>query len=91
LEPILIPLSGVVKITPSHDLLDFDLVRRHRDVIDLPTAITYACIDECGRICEQYEGYGGMDRFEAREKVRYSGISDPHDANVMGTVSLLAF
>jgi valyl-tRNA synthetase len=55
--------SGAVKVTPAHDLNDFEVGLRH----NLPQVIV---IDEAGRMNEEAgEKYSGRDRFEARERV----------------------
>ncbi|HEX7940997.1 MAG TPA: valine--tRNA ligase, partial [Gemmatimonadaceae bacterium] len=61
--------TGVVKITPAHDMNDFEVGRRH----NLPTPVV---IDEHGVMNEVADATGrvpeelsGMDRFSARELV----------------------
>ena len=55
--------SGAVKVTPAHDLNDFEAGMRH----NLPKVIV---IDEHGRMtAEAGERYVGLDRYEARERV----------------------
>ena len=55
--------SGAVKITPAHDANDFEVGMRH----NLSKIIV---IDETGRMTpEAGEGYAGLDRYEARERV----------------------
>ncbi len=55
--------TGLVKVTPAHDLTDFELGRRH----DLPSI---QVIDRRGRMTEAAgEGFAGLDRMEAREAV----------------------
>ncbi|HWO01593.1 MAG TPA: valine--tRNA ligase, partial [Blastocatellia bacterium] len=55
--------SGAVKVTPAHDLNDFEAGMRH----NLPKVIV---IDERGKMsAEAGERYAGLDRFEARERV----------------------
>ncbi|HTG14085.1 MAG TPA: valine--tRNA ligase [Blastocatellia bacterium] len=55
--------SGAVKVTPAHDLNDFEAGLRH----NLPKLIV---IDEHGKMsAEAGERYAGLDRFEARERV----------------------
>jgi len=57
--------TGAVKVTPAHDPLDFEIGQRHGldeiQVIDTDAKITAAG----GR-------FFGMDRYEAREAIRYS-------------------
>ncbi|CAM2956537.1 valine--tRNA ligase [Skermania piniformis] len=55
--------SGAVKITPAHDPNDFEIGQRHR--LPMPTIM-----DECGRIEGTGTEFDGMDRFEARVRVR---------------------
>jgi len=54
--------TGAVKITPAHDLNDFEVGRRHQLAeIDVMT--------EQGKMSAAAGGYAGMDRFEARKRV----------------------
>jgi valyl-tRNA synthetase len=55
--------SGAVKITPAHDPNDFEMGLRHG--LPMPTIM-----DERGRITGTGTEFDGMDRFEARVKVR---------------------
>lgn len=55
--------SGAVKITPAHDPNDFEMGLRHN--LPMPTIM-----DERGRITGTGTEFDGMDRFEARVKVR---------------------
>ncbi|MEU2254141.1 valine--tRNA ligase [Nocardia xishanensis] len=55
--------SGAVKITPAHDPNDFEIGLRHN--LPMPTIM-----DERGRIADTGTEFDGMDRFEARVKVR---------------------
>ncbi len=54
--------TGVLKITPAHDPNDFEIGNRHR-------IERVKVIDEAGRMNEIAGPYGGMDRFECREKI----------------------
>jgi valyl-tRNA synthetase len=55
--------SGAVKVTPAHDLDDFECGLRH----DLPMIVV---IDKTGKMSpEAGERYAGLDRFEARRLV----------------------
>jgi valyl-tRNA synthetase len=55
--------TGVVKVTPAHDPVDFELGKRH----NLEQVIV---IDGSGRMTEAAgEEFKGLDRFECREKV----------------------
>ncbi|WP_408611310.1 valine--tRNA ligase [Lolliginicoccus lacisalsi] len=55
--------SGAVKITPAHDPNDFELGLRH----DLPMP---TIMDEHARIAGTGTEFDGMDRFEARARIR---------------------
>ncbi len=55
--------TGAVKVTPAHDPNDFDIGLRHD--LAMPTIM-----DTAGRICGTATQFDGMDRFEARVKVR---------------------
>jgi valyl-tRNA synthetase len=54
--------TGAVKITPAHDLDDYELSKRH----DLP-AINV--LDEHARINEAGGAFDGLDRYEARARI----------------------
>jgi valyl-tRNA synthetase len=55
--------TGAVKVTPAHDLSDFQIGQRH----GLPHVVV---IDQTGRMTvDAGERYAGLDRFEAREKI----------------------
>ena len=54
--------TGVLKVTPAHDLNDFEIGKRcNLEVVKV--------IDEKGRMNEGALHYEGMDRFECREKI----------------------
>ena len=55
--------TGAVKITPAHDPNDYALGLRHN--LDMPTIM-----DETGHIHGTGTQFDGMDRFEARVKIR---------------------
>ncbi|WP_070378978.1 valine--tRNA ligase [Rhodococcus sp. WMMA185] len=55
--------SGAVKITPAHDPNDFEMGLRHN--LPMPTIM-----DETGKIADTGTQFDGLDRFEARVKVR---------------------
>nr|WP_018161239.1 valine--tRNA ligase [Smaragdicoccus niigatensis] len=55
--------TGAVKITPAHDPNDFELGLRHN--LPMPNIM-----DTKGRIVDTGTEFDGMDRFEARVKVR---------------------
>jgi valyl-tRNA synthetase len=54
--------TGVVKVTPGHDPVDFEIGRRH----DLPVRTV---IGFDGRMTELAGKYAGLDRFEARRRI----------------------
>ncbi|HXB73273.1 MAG TPA: valine--tRNA ligase, partial [Candidatus Acidoferrales bacterium] len=54
--------TGVVKVTPAHDLNDFEASRRH----GLPTI---QVIDAHAKMTAAAGPYAGLDRFEARKRV----------------------
>jgi len=54
--------TGALKITPAHDLNDFEVARRH----GLPAV---KVIDEEGLMTDAAGKYRGMDRFGCREKI----------------------
>jgi len=53
--------TGALKITPAHDANDYEVARRH----NLPIL---SVVGKDGRMTDEF-GYGGMDRFDAREKI----------------------
>lgn len=54
--------TGVLKVTPAHDLNDFEIGKRHGlEVIKV--------MDDDGRMNKYAVHYDGMDRFECRDKV----------------------
>lgn len=55
--------TGAVKITPAHDPNDFELGKRH----DLPMP---EIMDETGHIANTGTQFDGMERYEARERIR---------------------
>uniref|UniRef100_A0A1I7XLR2 valine--tRNA ligase n=1 Tax=Heterorhabditis bacteriophora TaxID=37862 RepID=A0A1I7XLR2_HETBA len=61
--------TGILKITPSHDYLDYEIASRHWDEILCidPNAKNRHCFDESGRIT--ISNFKNMDRFDGREKV----------------------
>jgi valyl-tRNA synthetase len=54
--------TGALKVTPAHDLNDFEISRRH----DLPAL---KVMDDSGIMNEEAGDYAGMDRFACRKKV----------------------
>ncbi|MFH7326454.1 valine--tRNA ligase [Desulfurivibrio sp. C05AmB] len=54
--------SGALKVTPAHDLNDFEIGRRH----DLPSL---KVMDDDGIMNDEAGPYAGLDRFACREKI----------------------
>jgi valyl-tRNA synthetase len=54
--------TGVVKVTPAHDLADFDMGQRHN-------LEQISVIGEDAKITPAGGVYHGMDRFDARKKI----------------------
>src|SRR5688572_27079822 len=54
--------TGVIKVTPGHDPVDFEIGRRHG--LPVRTVIGFD-----GRMTAEAGPYAGMDRFEARKKI----------------------
>ncbi|MEW6218240.1 MAG: valine--tRNA ligase [Thermodesulfobacteriota bacterium] len=54
--------TGALKVTPAHDLADFELARRH----DLPAM---KIMDNEGRMTGEAGPYAGLDRFACRQQV----------------------
>ncbi len=54
--------TGALKVTPAHDLNDFEIGRRH----DLPIIKT---MDDNGVMNEEAGAYAGLDRFACRKKI----------------------
>ncbi len=75
--------TGVLKVTPAHDKLDFEIGTRHElPVIDVLTA-------EGRIICPNVPELDGLDRFKAREKaaaiLEERGLlakTEPHESSV---------
>ncbi|MCH8533357.1 MAG: valine--tRNA ligase [Saccharospirillum sp.] len=72
--------SGCVKITPAHDFNDYEVGKRHGSVLlnmfdqDAQVLHQAEAYQYDGKRIEDYdgslpEGYGGLDRFEARKKI----------------------
>src|SRR6185503_512162 len=55
--------TGAVKVTPAHDTNDFEIGMRHQ--LPMPSIL-----DTKGRITDTGTEFDGLDRFEARVKVR---------------------
>ena len=54
--------TGALKVTPAHDVNDFEIMKRHNLEI-------VRVIDEDGKMNENAIHYKGLDRFECREKI----------------------
>ena len=54
--------TGALKVTPAHDLNDFEIGRRHE--LD-----SVKVMDESGIMNEAAGGYAGLERFECRKRV----------------------
>ena len=54
--------TGVIKVTPGHDAVDFEIGKRHK----LPTRTV---IGFDGRMTAEAGKYAGLDRFEARKRI----------------------
>jgi valyl-tRNA synthetase len=74
--------TGAVKITPSHDVNDFEVAKRH----GLPSV---RVIDESGVMTQDAGAFAGMDRFACRdaavEKLKEDGLlvrEEPYVHNV---------
>ena len=54
--------TGALKVTPAHDLNDFEIAKRH----DLPAL---SIMDKNGVMNEEAGSYAGMERFACRKKI----------------------
>ncbi|XP_031639875.1 valine--tRNA ligase [Contarinia nasturtii] len=54
--------TGAVKITPSHSKVDYEIAQRHK----LPLVSVF---DQNGMILNRFDGFSGLPRFIAREKI----------------------
>ena len=54
--------TGVIKVTPGHDPVDFEIGRRHK--LPIRTVIGFD-----GRMTEAAGRYAGLDRFECRKRI----------------------
>ncbi len=80
--------TGVVKVTPAHDAVDFEIWQRHKNEIPGPKVI----IDETGRLTGEVGEFKGLKVADAREKVaarmKEIGILekvDPHYTHQIAT------
>ncbi|XGW04592.1 hypothetical protein V3C99_015630 [Haemonchus contortus] len=85
--------TGVLKITPSHDALDWEIASRHREEIlgQDQNALSRNCIDVHGRLNQEANEFLGLDRFDARLKVIEKLSSSGHFGGTIkhdGQVSL---
>jgi len=73
--------TGVVKVTPAHDPVDFEIWQRHKSEMPEPIQI----IDKFGRLNENAGRYQGMKVQEARQKIAEDmaakGLLDPAKTN----------
>ncbi|VDM96983.1 unnamed protein product [Thelazia callipaeda] len=59
--------TGVLKVAPTHGLIDFQIAKKHKDFIN-DEDLNRSCIDESGRLINTSD-FDGIDRFEARRKI----------------------
>ncbi|WNF35935.1 valine--tRNA ligase [Bacillaceae bacterium IKA-2] len=64
--------SGAVKITPAHDMNDFEIGNRH----NLERVLV---MDESGKMNENAGKYQGLDRFECRKQI----VKDLQEAGIL--------
>lgn len=80
--------TGVVKVTPAHDAVDFEIWTRHKDEIPGPVSV----IDKNGRLNEKTGPYAGLKVAEARKKVvedmQAKGLITKIDENYKHNVSV---
>uniref|UniRef100_A0A1I7THL1 valine--tRNA ligase n=1 Tax=Caenorhabditis tropicalis TaxID=1561998 RepID=A0A1I7THL1_9PELO len=75
--------TGALKITPSHDPLDYEIWNRSNEKLE-----EFSCIDKNGKMENCAAELIGIDRFEAREKVieilgeNYKGLMKHEGAQV---------
>lgn len=73
--------TGVLKVTPAHDVNDFEIGKRRN-------LATVRVIDDDGRMNENALQYQGMDRFACREKIvvdlRNEGLLDHIEPYALG-------
>jgi len=69
--------TGVVKVTPAHDPVDFEMWQRHEKEIPAPIEV----INKYGKLTEVAGPYAGMKVKEARDKIAedmaQKGLLDP--------------
>jgi valyl-tRNA synthetase len=65
--------TGVVKVTPAHDPVDFEIGQRHN-------LSQISVIDESGKITADGGPYQGLDRYEARKRIL-------HDLEAQGLIA----
>jgi valyl-tRNA synthetase len=70
--------TGVVKVTPAHDLADYEIWQRHKTEIPGPVSV----IDKFGRLNKKAGPYAGLKIMEARKKIvedmTRAGLLDPN-------------
>lgn len=57
--------SGILKVTPSHDFVDYDIAKRHHDIFGNNYL---SCINEEGKLIDAGK-FNGIDRLEVKPKV----------------------
>ncbi|MBI3292968.1 MAG: valine--tRNA ligase, partial [Elusimicrobia bacterium] len=67
--------TGAVKVTPAHDLVDFEIGQRHGLAQEI-------VIDPQGRMTDRAGRYQGLDRFECRKRV----VTDLKEANLLASI-----
>lgn len=79
--------TGVVKVTPAHDIADFEIWQRNKDRIAGPKIV----IDETGRLTGDVGEFKGMKVAEAREKIaekmKEIGILEKVDLNYVHQIA----
>jgi valyl-tRNA synthetase len=71
--------TGVVKVTPAHDLADFEMGHRHN-------LEQISVIGEDAKITAAGGAYQGLDRFEARKRI----VADLEAQGLLGKIESLA-
>ncbi|MCX6806983.1 MAG: class I tRNA ligase family protein [Candidatus Berkelbacteria bacterium] len=79
--------TGVVKVTPAHDPIDFEIWQRHEKEIPGPCIV----INESGRLTKETGKFAGLKVLEAREKVveemKKIGILEKIDSSYKHTIA----
>ncbi|CAI4222909.1 unnamed protein product [Auanema sp. JU1783] len=63
--------TGVVKITPYHDALDYEIASRHwKEILQVdPSSSNRHCVNDNGKLINVPSDYHDLDRFDARKKI----------------------